>query len=107
MNKIAGIVKLLIEAFKEFVRDKSASLASALAYTQLLAIGPLIGFIFYITGKIWGLDVLYQEVVPLLKNTFTPQLTKVITMMLTKKVDIHHQDITTLSIYSSILLLWA
>lgn len=107
MGKAASFFMLFVEAFKEYVRDKSTNMASALAYNELLAVGPFIGFIFYVTGKIWGMEVLYQEVVPMLKNTFTPQLTKVLTMMLLKKIDIHHQDLGALSVYSSLLLLWA
>jgi membrane protein len=101
------MVKLLVEAFKEWTRDRSGGLAASLAYFELLCVGPVVGFILFISDKILGQVYVYQEVLPMLKKIITPQLTKVIILLLSTEKGIKAQELTTISILSGLLLLWA
>jgi membrane protein len=102
-----GIGKLLFVAYKEFVRDRADGLSAALAYYELLCVGPLVAFVIFFYGKIFGMKMLQNEVIPLLKSSFTPQLTKVIIFMISTDNGIDVQNLTALSLVSGLLLIWA
>jgi membrane protein len=97
-------LKLLFEAYKEWVRDKSTSMAAALAFYELLSLAPLTGFIIFISNKILGSTRTQEDVIPLLKNWFTPQFIKVITIFLTQEKGLHNGELFTLSVLSGLAL---
>lgn len=102
-----GDMRLLWEALKEWVRDRAKGMAPALAYYELLSAAPLIGFLLFISGKVFGLNVLLEDVIPLLKSTFTPQMVSVITFLLAYHEDMEPGELYTLSFLSALLLVWA
>jgi membrane protein len=97
-------LKLLFEAYKEWVRDKAKSMAAALAFYELLSIAPLTGFVIFISNKILGNARTQEDVIPLLKNWFTPQFVKVITFFLAQEKGLHDGELYTLSVLSGLAL---
>jgi membrane protein len=107
MNKSPIVLKLFIKAFKDYTRDRAKIYASSIAYYQLLSIGPLVAFVIFISYKVLGASSVHDEVIPLLKSVFSPQLTKVIIYFLSTDKGLKEDDLNTLSVISGLLFLWA
>jgi uncharacterized BrkB/YihY/UPF0761 family membrane protein len=107
MKRIVGILKLFIDTYKECIRDRAESLASALAYFQLLGLAPLVGFLIFISIKILGVDKTNENVIPVLKNWFTTPFIKIITFLFESKEKMEVSGLYTLTIVSGIVMAYA
>lgn len=107
MKRLKNILKLLFEAFKDWVRNRAKVLAPSIAYYQLLSISPLVGFVIFISHKVLGPVHVKEEVIPLLKSIVSPQLTKVIVYFLSTKKHMELDDLYTIPLLSGLLLIWA
>jgi membrane protein len=107
MSKNPPISKLLLEAIKEWVRDRAQGMAPALAYYELLCITPLIGFLLFFSFKVMGPKAVEEDVIPFLKNSLGPQMAKVVKFFFARESKVNMEDIYTISVLSALLFLWA
>lgn len=107
MVTILGIPKFLWKAMREWVRDRAKGMAPALAYYQLLSIAPLIGFLLFFSKEILGEVAVRQDVVPVLKHSFTPQMTKVIIFLMSQTKHLSPEELSTISFLSGLLFVWS
>lgn len=101
------IIKLFFEAYKEWVRDRGQGLAAALAYYQVLMLGPLIAFLLFISQAILGYQTTINQTVPILKNWFTPPFVNLIIFLLKNIDHMEVEDLVKLSLIPALVLAYA
>jgi membrane protein len=101
-----GIGAIFKEAFKEWIRNRSNSMAASIAYFEFFSLAPLTGMLIYLSFKILGDQRTYSDVIPLLKQWFAPQFVEVIKIMLIQNKDIDPNTLNALTILTALSLAW-
>jgi membrane protein len=99
-----NLAGLFGEAYKESVRDRYPILAPAIAYYQLLAFAPLIGFVLFMSVQVVGLERTREETIPILRLSFPDQFIQVVKFMLVQTKDLTPIELSNLSLLAGIVL---
>lgn len=106
-GNLPSIIKVFIEAFREWIRDQATLIAASMAYFQFLSFAPLIGYLIFISNKFFGHQKTTEEMLPVLKAWFSPQFVKVVIFFLARAGKNSIDDLYTLSIISGLALAYA
>jgi membrane protein len=106
-KKNKSFIFLLIEAFKETVRDQFQNFAGGLAYYLFLSIAPLIGFSIFLSDKILGHAHTMGKVIPFLKSYFPPQFVNLIVFFLHRNSHIESNGLLSLSVLAALALAYS
>jgi membrane protein len=105
-NKL-NFPRLLLETYKETVKDQFQNTSAALAFYLFLSLAPMVGFSIFISNKILGAEKTTGTVIPILKNFFSVQFVNLITFFLSRDKHVETDGLLTLSILSGLALAYA